>query len=42
VLSKEINPVYPEDYADAINALCGQKAKLQNIKATGAYSYHCI
>jgi hypothetical protein len=38
----EITAVYSENHTKPINTLCGQNAKLLNIKAGSMYSYHWV
>jgi hypothetical protein len=39
-LLKDIISLYSENNAKLINTLCGQNAKLLDVKAGGAYIYH--
>lgn len=38
----EMTVVSSEIYVKRINTVCGQNAKLLNVKADGSYSYHCF
>jgi hypothetical protein len=42
MLFREIIVVYSDDHAKHVNALCGQNAKLLNVKAGDAYSYYWL
>jgi hypothetical protein len=41
MLFMEIILAYFDNRTKYIGALCGQNAKLLNVKASGKYSYHC-